>query len=198
MPKQIDHDTRKVLIAEATWRILLEQGVAGASVRNIAKEAGISLGSLRYFFHTQNELMNFSKELISERISQKVDNIFNGDQPPKEKIFLVLLELLPPTGEMENETRVRLIFKSNALSEKETIGRGEDGVFLAVKKVMSNLLLLNLLKKELDIANETERLYAVMEGLAFESLLRPNVLTATRIAEIIQYHLNAICKEEVK
>lgn len=43
MPKQIDHEKRRKQIAEATWRVILERGMEGASARNIAKEAGLSL-----------------------------------------------------------------------------------------------------------------------------------------------------------
>lgn len=198
MPKLIDLKNRKAVIAEATWKILLEKGIAGASVRNIAEEAGLSLGSLRHCFQSQEELMAYAEELASERIIQKVDGIFSGDQPPKEKVLLVLLALLPSSRELEHETRVRIIFKTAAFEGKEAVERGKDGVFLAVKNAMSNLLLLNLMKKELDIAIETERLYALINGLGLESLQQPDNRMEAKAKEIISYHLKSICKEEAK
>ncbi|TWT25869.1 TetR/AcrR family transcriptional regulator [Planomicrobium sp. CPCC 101110] len=189
MPKLIDLENRKAEIAKATWKIMLEKGVAGASVRNIAEEAGLSLGSLRHCFHSQEELMAYVKGLASERIMQKVDRIFSGDQPPKEKILLVLLALLPSTGELEHETRVRIVFKTGVFEEK-----GKDDVYLAVKNALSNLRLLNLMKKDLDTTIETERLYALINGLGLESLRQPN--TQAKAKEIISYHLSSLCKEE--
>lgn len=198
MPKLINHEERKILIAEAAWRIMLEQGMEGASVRNIAKEAGLSLGSLRYYFHSQEELLKYARELVSERISQRVDKIFANDKKPKEKIFEVLLVLLPATGELKTELKIRLIFKTFALQEKESFSVEQDGVFLAIKNVMSNLLLLNLLEKELDLSFETDRIYALLDGLAFDILLRPDVSTAARAEEILLYHLNTICSKGFK
>ncbi|PSL41811.1 TetR family transcriptional regulator [Planomicrobium soli] len=177
---------------------MLEQGIEGASVRNIAKEAGLSLGSLRYYFHSQEELMKYARELVSERITQRVDKIFASDKNPNEKILEVLLELLPQTSKLGREPKVRLFFKTLAVQPEKTAAVDQDGVYLAVKNVMSNLLLLNFIKKNLDIGIETERLYALINGLALNSLLNPDELSAQRVEEIILVHLNSICKESVK
>jgi AcrR family transcriptional regulator len=48
MPKIVDHDKQRVLVAEAAWRIIRKNGMEQASVRNIAEEAGISVGSMRH------------------------------------------------------------------------------------------------------------------------------------------------------
>jgi AcrR family transcriptional regulator len=197
MPKLIDAHRRKQLIAEAAWRIIAKEGIAGASVRNIAKEAGLSLGSLRYYFETQEELLGYAHALVTERITQRVDEIFTDDKNPKEKILRVLLELIPACGNIRLETEARLVFKAYSLREKKSKSVGQDGVFLAAKSVMSNLVLLNLLKKELDVNMETERLYAFMDGLALDSLLREEYSTCEQAEKVIRYHLRSICKEEI-
>ncbi|MGI2326891.1 TetR/AcrR family transcriptional regulator [Planococcus sp. YIM B11945] len=198
MPKLIDSNKRKDWIAEAAWRVILKHGIEGASARNIAKEAGLSLGSLRYYFTTQEELMEYANRLIYERITKRADEIFKKDIDPREKIVQVLYELIPKGGELAQETEVRLAFKVHALHTKASYAGDEDGVYMAVKTVMSNLVLLNLLKKETNLALETERLYSFMDGLALDSLLRPEHLDETKIGELLIYHLNTICKEETR
>ena len=51
--------TRQSII-DAVLRIIGEDGVAGVTNRRIAKEAGISLGSVTYHFETQHELLRES------------------------------------------------------------------------------------------------------------------------------------------
>ena len=63
MPKQVDHEKRRRQIAEATWRLISTEGIEQATVRKIAQEAGLSLGALRHYFATQDELLRFSMEL---------------------------------------------------------------------------------------------------------------------------------------
>ncbi|MDN7240877.1 TetR/AcrR family transcriptional regulator [Planococcus sp. N028] len=197
MPKLIDSHKRKNQIAEAAWKVILKLGLEGASARNIAKEAGLSLGSLRYYFDTQEALLEYANELTSERITQRVDEIFENDNNPKEKILQVLFELIPVCGDLKQEAEIRLIFKTHALHKREAYTADKDGVYLAIKNVMSNMVLLNLLKKELELSAETERFFAFMDGLALDSLLRPGYLTDEKAREMILYHLRSICKEDI-
>src|SRR5690606_18050145 len=95
MPKIVDHEKRKEIIAEAAWRVILKQGMKGATVRNIAKEAGLSLGALRYYFSSHEDLLIYAMELVKERVKKRVLNIALSNLPPKEKIIQMLLELLP-------------------------------------------------------------------------------------------------------
>lgn len=72
MPKLVDHDKQRVLVAEAAWRIIRRDGMEQASVRNIAEEAGVSVGSMRHYFSTQSELLRYAMNLVSERVSHRV------------------------------------------------------------------------------------------------------------------------------
>lgn len=198
MPKQIDVNERKILIAEALWRIILKKGIEGASVRNVAEEAGLSLGAMRYYFQTQHEMMEFADKLASERIIKRVDEIFTADKDPEEKILQVLVEMLPFDTKITKETKVRIAFRMRSVYGGKTGSAGGDGVYFAVKNAMSNLSLLNRLKRELDISLETERLFALLNGLAFDCLLRPTEVTKDKAREILTYHMKSICKEPLE
>lgn len=84
MPKKIDHKARKQEIAKATWKVIMEGGVEAASVRNIAKEANLSLGSLRHYFTTQDELLNYAMELVKSRCKDRIMEVIRQPLPPKE------------------------------------------------------------------------------------------------------------------
>ena len=64
MPRLIDADTRRRDIARATWRLVLREGLDAVSVRNVAREAGLSTGSVRHSFSTQAELLTFAMTAI--------------------------------------------------------------------------------------------------------------------------------------
>ncbi|HLR93636.1 MAG TPA: TetR family transcriptional regulator [Jiangellaceae bacterium] len=67
MPRLIDHDERRERFAEATWRVILRDGVGGVSVRTVAAEAGHSTGSLRHVFASQSQLLVFALQLVVDR-----------------------------------------------------------------------------------------------------------------------------------
>ncbi|MDF2713560.1 MAG: transcriptional regulator, TetR family protein [Paenibacillus sp.] len=59
MPKVVDHEQKRKLIAESAWRINESKGIEHASIRAVAANAGLSPGALRHYFSTQDELLLF-------------------------------------------------------------------------------------------------------------------------------------------
>lgn len=86
----------------------------GATVRNIAKEAGLSLGALRHYFSTQDDLLIYAMELVKERARARIDAIAMQELPPKEKVVRILLQLLPTTDETMAEMKVWFAFTAYA------------------------------------------------------------------------------------
>src|SRR5258705_8098847 len=72
VPKLIDHDSRRHEIAHAVWRIVLRDGVSAVSIRDVAAEAGLAVGSVRHVFGTKAELLEYSMALVHERTSERV------------------------------------------------------------------------------------------------------------------------------
>ena len=49
MPKIVDADSRRALIAEAVIRLIVRGGIEEASLRNVAAESGLNIGSVRHY-----------------------------------------------------------------------------------------------------------------------------------------------------
>lgn len=195
MPKLTDRPKQKQLIAEAAWRVILEKGLQKASARNIAKEAGLSLGAMRYYFNTQEELMDYADQLVHARLAAMIDDIFQDDLQPKAKIWKVLLCLLPSEEEQGLAAKIRLYMNIANAKQNNPAKPEQDAAFVAVKNVISYLALLNLLHKEADLSFETERLLALINGLALKLSLQGE-FGKRKTDNLIMYHLNSICIEQ--
>lgn len=193
MPKIVDHEERRNEIAEATWRVIVNLGMKGATVRNIAKEAGLSLGALRHYFATQDELLTFAMKLVKEKATARINEIAIGDLPPKDKILRILLELVPTDEQKTAEMEVWFAFTFHKRYEGELFDANHDEIYNGMRKLIEGLDYYGLLRKELDKAVETERLYALIDGIALHALLEPHRLDRERIVEVLTYHLNSIC-----
>lgn len=198
MPKIVDHNLRKKQIAEASWRVILEQGMEGATVRNIAKEAGLSLGALRHYFSTQDELLEFAMKLVIERATERIEKITVTELPPKEMILQILMQLVPVTPETMAEMEVWFTFISYARHKRVTIDFPHDGIYQGMTKIIRAMDGLKLLRKDLNIDLEIERIYALVDGIALHALMEKERLNYERIYELFVYHLNSIWVEEKK
>ena len=193
MPKIVDHSERKSNIAEATWRVILNQGMKGATVRKIAEEAGVSLGALRHYFSTQHELLVFAMNLVKERVGARITAIMHLDLPPQEQVARVLLELLPIDESSMIEMEVWFAFIFHLKSAGDHNGESSDAIYPLVIRLIGYLDQHGLLRQELDKDNEAERLYALIDGLALHAMLEPKRLDKQRIIRVLNGHLNAIC-----
>lgn len=197
MPKIVNHELRKKQIAEASWRVILEFGMEGATVRNIAKEAGLSLGALRHYFTTQDELLEFAMNLVIEKVIDRIKKIADKELPPKEKILQILLEIVPTDSESMAEMEVWFAFVSYARHKKDVFNAQHDGIYHGLRNLIHYLDKENLLRKNLNIELEIERLYSLVDGTAMHALLDPKRLEKERIYELFVYHLNSICVDDI-
>lgn len=194
MPKIVDHLERKNHIAEATWRVILNQGMKGASVRNIAKEAGLSLGALRHYFSTQDELLTFAMKLVKDKAAARIMEIAVLDLPPKDKVLKILLELVPVDNEKMAEMEVWFAFTFHTRYMVEDVFDAQhDGIFIGIKKLIDNLESHNQLRTGLDKTIEAERMYALIDGIAMHAMLEPERVNSERIENVLTYHINSIC-----
>jgi AcrR family transcriptional regulator len=114
VPKIVDPVERRLAVAAAVWRVVRRDGLAQASVRNVAREAGLSAGALRHYFATQSELLAFTLRMIMERIERRIAAL-PAEPDPRRRAELVLAELLPMDAERAAENEVWLAFTARAM-----------------------------------------------------------------------------------
>ncbi len=175
MPRTIDHDERRQQIGEAVWRLVLREGVGAVSLRTVAAEAGLVLGSLRHSFPTKTELLAFAMQLAHERAGARVAR--HGDLPdPRRRLVAALHELLPLDDERTVEMRVHLALLAESPGHAR-LGELADDAHDAIRRLCrSGLALLRdegLVRADLDLARATVTLHALLDGLALHAVRDP-------------------------
>jgi len=196
MPKQVNHEERKLIIAEATWKVIIERGIEGATVRSIADEANLSIGALRHYFTSQEELLIFAWELVKEKVTNRILAMYETDMSLDELLVRFCLELIPLHTQSRIEMTVWFHFISNVQYRHHF--QQDDGILFGLSNVMEMLDTNGRLKPTIEIDDETETLYALVDGLAIHCMFTPDRLTKERIIQIIVKHVNRILLFPVK
>lgn len=196
MPKIVDHDSRRVELAEAAWRIIRTKGIDEVSVRNVAEEAGMSLGSLRHYFATHSELLAFSMKLVADRIAGRIAALpLSGE--PRADIEAIIAELVPLDEDRLAECEVWLAFAGKALADPSLAALQRDvhdSLYGLFRKLMDSLIRRELTKPGIDAELETKRMHALVDGLVVHGTTCPERLTPGQIQEIVSYHLDRILR----
>lgn len=198
VPMRLDHDERRTELAEAVWRVIRREGVRGASVRGVAREAGLSMGSVRYFFGTQEELLHFAMRAVIARATARIQAgasdrealVIRGDAA--DAAAQLLEQILPLDEERLGEAQVWLAFTVQGAVDEGMAGirqEADEGVRQLCEKCVTDLASLGLVGSDRDIGLEVERLWSLMDGLTLHILLELGRPPASRTGEILRIHL---------
>ena len=195
MPKVVDPVERRRELVEAVLRVIRRDGLEQASVRNVACEAGLSMGSLRHYFASQSELMVFAFRTIIDRIESRLARL-EPESDPRRRAERVLAELLPLDDERRAENELWLAFTSRALVDPalgDLRDEGYDALRAGCRAILTDLSAAGLAPTDVHI--ETERLHALLDGLAVHAAMRPDIHTAESLKAAIGRHLDALAIE---
>lgn len=194
MPKIVNHDERKNTIAEAMWRVILDKGMEGATVRNIAEEAELSLGALRYYFKTQDDLLIYAMDLVQERATKRIEAVLKKSLSPRELVIAVILEIVPVNTATRIEMEVWFAFIAYVKHRSDTIDVPDDRILEMTKRLLGYLQEQQLLKSTCQMEMEIERLYGLIDGIAIHAVLNPERLDSECVRKTIIYHIDSICR----
>lgn len=176
MPRFVDHEDRRAALAAAVWRVVARDGIDGASVRRVADEAGLSVGSLRYFFSTQAQLLTFALDLVGQRLEGRLVAVRERrDLDPVGLVTAMVEEMLPLDEARRLECRVWLAFAARSLVDatlEPTQRQLDERLSHAFAVMVAVLDEAGLLRADLDRELEAERLCALVDGLILRGLVR--------------------------
>jgi AcrR family transcriptional regulator len=78
MPKVVDHTARRRELVQATWRVIARSGPSGATMRQIATEAGYANGALKPYFTTKADLIEATYTYVFDRTNDRVTRAVAG------------------------------------------------------------------------------------------------------------------------
>lgn len=193
MPKQVDHRERREAIARALWRVVDASGVLRLSLREVAKEAGMSHGQVQHYFASRQELLGFAMDFAAEQSAARVAAGLDGlgaDPHPRDVLRLVLVEMLPLHPDSRATSRMNAAYVLEALHDEKVrdrtragMGRGRAQVEQLVRRAIAD----GRIAADRAPSTETDRLLA-LTGLT--PLLELQVIEPTDALAAIDRHLD--------
>ncbi|WP_455834903.1 TetR/AcrR family transcriptional regulator [Pseudarthrobacter siccitolerans] len=202
MPKIVHAAARRQEVVEAVWRIIAVDGLERASLREVADEAGLAVGSVRHYFAGSEELLAFSFATVIDSIVGRLEKALPGlqDHPPasaegRAAVLTLLGELLPLDEQRAVEACVWLAFR-NAARIRPFLAAEADRSHREVAAVMGQVItaLVPGHESEDALVVEAERLLATLDGLCMHALLQPGWMTARMCTDVLERHLDGLAR----
>jgi len=194
VPKIVDHDARREEIVDAVWRVITRDGIAGATTRNIAEEAGCSNGVLSHYFADKTALLHAALQMGYRRTEEKVNDWVRRGSGLK-ALREVLLLTIPIGRDALVGNQVELAFLGLAVGNRE-LAREHHGIYERFREIVRRLLVdarrRGEIAGETDVETLADSLVALIDGLGMEACLYTHAFPAERQRAVIDGYLKTI------
>jgi AcrR family transcriptional regulator len=179
MPKIVDHDERRQTVLEATWRVISQQGLEAATVREIAKAAGVSNGALAHYFANKDDVLIQAHKLAYQRVYDRVAERSAG-LDTFELLREMLHEAMPLDDESRTEALIDLSYMGRAITNPALAEVRADSMVVARGWWTDGLTAARdagALRSDLDITLTVNELLVLIDGISVQAVLYPEDMT---------------------
>lgn len=164
-------------------------------MREIAREAGASLGQIQHYFSSRTAMLVFAMEFASEQTTQRVTRSLDrlGSPPhPRDILRVTLLEMLPLHPDARATSRMSAAYTLEALHDPELHEQARLGLHdgrALTERLIRQAITDGHIPPDRDPAIETNLLLALT---GFTPLLDLGVIDPEAALTAIDYHLDRL------
>jgi AcrR family transcriptional regulator len=194
VPKEVDHVARRRELADAACTVIAHNGLARTTLAHVADESGWSIGSIRHYFPTKDELVASALWRVGERVDERIRRGTAGGMTLGD-LRLAATELLPLDATRREEALVHLAFLAEVAVTQE-LGDAAEGAAQRLQEPLAarvaHLVQAGELPARLDPEHEAARLRVVLDGLRLQLVTTPRQTTVKWALTVLDDHLAAL------
>ena len=193
MPRNVDAARRRQEIVESVKRIVVADGLGRVSLREVAAEAGLVVGSVRHYFASSAELAVHAFDSVTASVLARVDAAGTvASATGEDAVVAQLCQLLPLDEDRAVDLCVWTEFKLAARTRPELEAVAERSHRAVAAAIGQALLRLRPGLASDDLVREAERLLATVEGLGLHAMLQGRWLDAALCADVVRAQVSSI------
>jgi AcrR family transcriptional regulator len=192
VPKIVDHDERRLDLARAAVKVIDREGIEGATLRDIAKEAGYSTGILGHYFGSRHDVLvaalGYCMASATGRMASAAET-YRG----LKSVHEMAAELLPLDKARSRENRIWLLYGAEALTARRLRKEYQlhDGRLRALLRgALEQAIEDGELDSSVDAELEANRLLALNDGISLQALFDRDYWTDDRQIDAMDVHLD--------
>jgi len=182
VPRQVDHDERRQELASAAARVIARSGVAGATMREVAAEAGWTTGALTHHFADKRALLLFTLETSLE--GRWARRQARRSLDAHAALRATLIDALPTDEASLLHWTVTVAFCAQASGDPELAVTQRDA-YREFRSDVTALVTASGRASGDDAVHEAERLIALLDGVALQALFDPATWPPSRQVAVI-------------
>ena len=182
-------------LVDALIAVVVREGLDAVSIRTVAREAGVSIGTVQYYFATKDDLLLAAYGHVIDEVVARARAIAAADPTPAEYIRALLFELLPLDDRRRTTLQVAIAFTARSTHSPRLAELYSDG-YRALTEAIAGALRRAATSGQADAGPDPVRAarqaVALADGLGWHLLCAPEALTADDAIAALDAHLAAL------
>lgn len=169
-------EVRRNQLTRAAYKVVSRKGYYNFTVRDIAKEAGLSTGLVHYYFKNKDDLLVSVLRVMNENLSFYLAKALEQTNDPKEKIIIFMDEAFHLV-EREKEYFHVLIDFWTQINHNERMRKANVKLYQSYRAECSKILQEGIEKKvfkDVDVEYTATMIVAFVQGLIIQYIIDPN------------------------
>ncbi len=182
-------------LVDALIAVVVREGLDAVSIRSVAREAGVSIGTVQYYFASKDDLLLAAYGHVFDEVSARAREIAASDPPPAEYIRALLFELLPLDDRRRATLQVTIAFTARSTHSPrlaELYTEGYRALTDAIARALRLAATSGQANPGVDPVRAARHAVALADGLGWHLLCAPEALTADNAVAALDAHLVAL------
>lgn len=194
MPARIDPEERRQQVIEAAFRLVIVDGIEGVSLRKVADESGLNIGSVRHYFDGHHDLLTAAAEEAGDRMGRRLAEHpaeglrgLRGDAAVD--ALQALVETVMPVDDARRAESIIVVELVIASRTRPVFRAMSERMGADLSAVMRDAL------DALDLPDPglaAAQLVAVVGGLTMDAVTPHGGLSVDRLREVLRAHLRLL------
>jgi AcrR family transcriptional regulator len=195
MPKQVDREERRRALAEAVFTVIGTRGFEAVSLRDVADQAGVSMGAVQHYFASKEEMLLFALERMRARVLARLQAAVGRlVEPSRREVIRAAAGVMMPVDESgRQEACVNIAFFSAATvtpAYADLLREGYARILASTRATLRAAADAGELAPGIDPDREAASLYFLMQGLVGPMLI--GLFTPEDALALVDHQLNRV------
>jgi len=191
VPRIVDQDEKRATIAKAAYDVIATQGIGGATMRSIAKQAGCSTGMVVHYFSGKQDVLLHAHNHAAQDVRRRMVE-HERENRGLSLLLALMVEVLPMDARRCGNWKIWMSFWDESVAE--TGVRGEQSKRVGewrgrLKRALAQAVEGGEIAASTSIRDEVDVIAALVEGLAIQVIVHRRAISGPRQIRLAREYL---------
>ncbi|GAA4879645.1 TetR/AcrR family transcriptional regulator [Ferrimonas pelagia] len=192
MPKVVDHDARRQILAATAANVIAQRGLENTTLKDVAAEAGFTPGLVGHYFDSKDQLMRAALSHVDQRSAERFALLRNRS------LRRALEAILPLDHSRREEWWVRISFWGRTMVQPKLKNELAQSMVYAqdtLEYIINEQKEQGHLRPDLDATVAAEAMLNLLMGMSLRILFDPKLYTRKKVMQTLDDYVNDLARE---